>query len=70
MEFFVFLNLLQWPILLKVANDGLRENQKLGQHRGPCHKLAILDDKPHVLLSAGEDGIVFSHDIRKPKSNK
>lgn len=57
-------------VLLKVANDGLRENQKLGQHRGSCHKLAVFEDKPHTLLTAGEDGIVFNFDIRKPKPNR
>lgn len=55
---------------MQVANDGLRENQKLGQHRGSCHKLAVFEDKPHTLLTAGEDGIVFNFDIRKPKPNR
>ncbi|ENN80678.1 hypothetical protein YQE_02903, partial [Dendroctonus ponderosae] len=50
---------------LQIGNDGLRDSRKLGQHRGPCHKLSVLRDQPQVLLSAGEDGIVFSYDVRK-----
>ncbi|XP_066252842.1 DDB1- and CUL4-associated factor 8 isoform X1 [Euwallacea similis] len=55
---------------LQIGNEGIRENQKLGQHRGPCHKLSTLKDQPPIVLSAGEDGIVFNHDIRKFKPER
>ncbi|CAG9761965.1 unnamed protein product [Ceutorhynchus assimilis] len=49
---------------VQVANDGVREGRKLGKHGGPCHKLSVLKDQPHTILSAGEDGVVFNHDLR------
>ncbi|KAL1509191.1 hypothetical protein ABEB36_003965 [Hypothenemus hampei] len=55
---------------MQIKNEGLREARKLGQHRGPCHKLAVLKDQPQIILSAGEDGIVFNHDIRRPKAER
>lgn len=48
----------------------MRDNRKLGCHRGPCHKIAVLTEQPHVILSAGEDGYVFSHDVRKNKQER
>lgn len=44
--------------------EGLRSTRKLGCHRGPCHKLALPADQPHIIISAGEDGLVFRHDVR------
>ncbi|XP_056639833.1 DDB1- and CUL4-associated factor 8-like [Diorhabda sublineata] len=52
------------------CEQGVRDNRKLGSHRGPCHKIAVLGDQPHVVLSAGEDGLVFSHDVRKNKQER
>lgn len=52
------------------AQEGLRSSRKLGSHRGPCHKLAVLNDQPNVVLSAGEDGLVLNHDLRASKSEK
>ncbi|CAH1114287.1 unnamed protein product [Psylliodes chrysocephalus] len=52
------------------AEEGVRDNRKLGCHRGPCHKIAVLTEQPHVILSAGEDGYVFSHDVRKNKQER
>ncbi|KAJ8919538.1 hypothetical protein NQ315_002159 [Exocentrus adspersus] len=49
---------------------GVRDNRKLGSHRGPCHKLSVLPEQPHVVLSAGEDGLVLSHDVRKNKPER
>ncbi|XP_022907186.2 DDB1- and CUL4-associated factor 8 isoform X1 [Onthophagus taurus] len=50
--------------------EGLRSTRKLGSHRGPCHKLAVLKDQPQIVLSAGEDGIIFRHDIRNSKPDR
>ncbi|XP_050513736.1 DDB1- and CUL4-associated factor 8 [Diabrotica virgifera virgifera] len=50
--------------------EGLRENRKLGCHRGPCHKISVIAEQPHIVLSAGEDGIVYSHDVRKSKQER
>lgn len=52
------------------AQEGLRSSRKLGSHRGPCHKLAVLKDQPQVILSAGEDGIIFRHDLRNSKPER
>lgn len=50
--------------------EGIRDNRKLGSHRGPCHKIAVLPEQPHIILSAGEDGLVLSHDVRKNKPER
>lgn len=50
--------------------EGLRENRKLGCHKAPCHKLVVLPEQPHVILSAGEDAVVLSHDVRKSLAEK
>ncbi|KAL3314967.1 DDB1- and CUL4-associated factor 8 [Cichlidogyrus casuarinus] len=36
----------------------------LAGHKRPCHKLNTLRDTPNVVLSAGEDGVVYSIDLR------
>eukprot|EP00092_Neocalanus_flemingeri_P021046 GFUD01022802.1.p1 GENE.GFUD01022802.1~~GFUD01022802.1.p1 ORF type:complete len:718 (+),score=262.64 GFUD01022802.1:55-2208(+) len=48
----------------------LRSTKKLGQHKGPAHKMSLLPDCPYVVLSAGEDGQVLSVDIREQKPDK
>lgn len=44
--------------------------RQLAQHRRPTHKLATHPETPHVFLSAGEDALVLSHDVRLNKPNK
>ncbi|KAK9870876.1 hypothetical protein WA026_009834 [Henosepilachna vigintioctopunctata] len=57
--------------LARLSKEGaVRENRKLGIHSASCHKLAVLPDQPHIILSAGEDGVVLSHDIRKTKPDQ
>ncbi|CAH2004622.1 unnamed protein product [Acanthoscelides obtectus] len=53
--------------LAQINNEGVRDNRKLGSHKGACHKLAVMVDQPHIILSAGEDGDVLRHDVRKNK---
>ncbi|KAL3266469.1 hypothetical protein HHI36_010639 [Cryptolaemus montrouzieri] len=56
--------------IARLSNEGgVRENRKLGCHKAACHKLTVLPDQPQIILSAGEDGVVLSHDIRKTKSD-
>ncbi|XP_015834612.2 DDB1- and CUL4-associated factor 8 isoform X2 [Tribolium castaneum] len=50
--------------------EGVRNARLLGSHKGPCHKLIVLPEQPHIILSAGEDGAVLNHDVRDPKSTK
>ncbi|CAM9196397.1 unnamed protein product, partial [Lampetra fluviatilis] len=38
--------------------------RRLAQHRGAAHKLSLEDSSPCVFLSAGEDAVVFSFDLR------
>lgn len=45
-------------------------SRKLAQHRGPAHKLSVSPDNPHVILSCGEDGVVFNIDIREEKPER
>ena len=42
------------------VTGSLRSTKKLAQHRGPAHKMTLLPDSPYIVLSAGEDGQVFS----------
>ncbi|KAG8226839.1 hypothetical protein J437_LFUL007080 [Ladona fulva] len=57
--------------LAELSSTGLcRATRRLAQHRGPAHKLALQPDAPHVFLSAGEDAIVYSLDVREPKPEK
>jgi len=41
--------------------------RKLVNHRGPVHKLSTSLDNPQIILSVGEDGAIFSTDIREDK---
>jgi len=52
------------------VTGALRSTKKLGQHKGPAHKMSLLPDCPFVVLSAGEDGQVLSVDIREQKPDK
>ena len=52
------------------VTGSLRSTKKLGQHKGPAHKMSLLPDCPYVILSAGEDGQVLSVDIREQKPDK
>lgn len=45
-------------------------SRKLAQHRGPAHKLSLSPENPNVVLSCGEDSVVFSIDIREDKPSK
>lgn len=39
------------------------------EHRGPAHKLSLLSPfTPHTFLSGGEDGVVYSVDVREQKA--
>ncbi|KAK4004382.1 DDB1- and CUL4-associated factor 8 isoform X1 [Daphnia magna] len=51
-------------------SGSFHSTRRLGLHRGPAHKLALLPDTPHVFLTAGEDGVVFEVDVRQSKPNK
>lgn len=45
-------------------------SRKLAQHKGPAHKLAVHPENPQVILSVGEDSVVYSIDIREDKPQK
>ncbi|KAI5711331.1 hypothetical protein M8J75_016161 [Diaphorina citri] len=45
-----------------------RTTQLIAQHKRSAHKLSVMRDSPHVLLSVGEDGRVLSVDIRESAS--
>jgi len=48
----------------------LRSTSKLAQHKGPAHKMTLVQDTDYQILSAGEDGQVISVDIREQSSDK
>jgi len=57
--------------LAELSTSGsFRSTRKLAQHKAPAHKMSLLPDNPYVVLSAGEDGQVFSIDIRENKPCK
>lgn len=51
-------------------SGAFHSTRRLGLHRGPAHKLALLPDTPHVFLTAGEDAAVLEVDVRQSKPNK
>lgn len=52
------------------VTGALRSTRKLAQHKGPAHKMSLIPESPHCVLSAGEDGQVFMMDIREQKPDK
>ncbi|XP_017302975.2 uncharacterized protein LOC103517518 [Diaphorina citri] len=52
----------------KVGGASGRTTQLIAQHKRSAHKLSVMRDSPHVLLSVGEDGRVLSVDIRESAS--
>ncbi|XP_026465744.1 DDB1- and CUL4-associated factor 8-like isoform X2 [Ctenocephalides felis] len=48
----------------------LISSRHLCQHRGMVNKISLVSDQPHIILSAGDDGVVISTDIRDPVPNK
>uniref|UniRef100_A0A6M2DXT1 Putative wd40 domain protein n=1 Tax=Xenopsylla cheopis TaxID=163159 RepID=A0A6M2DXT1_XENCH len=55
--------------ILSPAGD-LVSSRHLCQHRGMVNKISLVSDQPHIILSAGDDGVVISTDIRDPVPNK
>jgi WD repeat-containing protein 42A len=51
------------------SSGGVAASRKLAQHRGPVHKLSVGLDNPQVVLSCGEDGVVYNIDIREEKAH-
>lgn len=45
-------------------------SRKLAQHKGPAHKLSVHPECPHVILSCGDDSVVYSIDIREEKPQR
>ena len=52
--------------LADIASDGSARHgtRKLAAHKGSAHKLSVLADSSHALLSCGEDAAVKSIDLR------
>ncbi|OON19389.1 WD domain, G-beta repeat protein [Opisthorchis viverrini] len=57
--------------LAELASDGslVGSPRLLVAHNRSCHKLALPHGEPHIVLSAGADGQVFSIDVRTPKAD-
>lgn len=57
--------------LAELSSTGVcNATRKLAKHHGPAHKLATLPTSPHVVLSAGEDAVVLSIDIREEQPSR
>lgn len=55
-------------IRMSVLNQcGLRSTSLIVRHERAVHKIALQPQMSNTFLSAGEDGIVYSVDIREPK---
>lgn len=52
------------------SNGVCKGSRLLAQRKRPINNLAIHPDTPHVFLSAGEDALVLSHDVRTSKANR
>lgn len=46
---------------------GLHSTGLIVKHERTVHKIALQPQMPNTFLSAGEDGIVYSIDVREPK---
>lgn len=46
---------------------GLHSTSLIVKHDKSVHKIALQPQMPNTFLSAGEDGIVYSIDVREPK---
>ncbi|TPP66283.1 WD repeat-containing protein 42A [Fasciola gigantica] len=57
--------------LAQLASDGslVGATRLLVSHQRACHKLALPQGEPHIVLSAGADGQVFSIDLRESKAH-
>uniref|UniRef100_G1Q446 Uncharacterized protein n=1 Tax=Myotis lucifugus TaxID=59463 RepID=G1Q446_MYOLU len=44
-----------------------RVSKRVAQHRGACHKVALVPDSPVRFLTAGEDAVVFGIDLRQDR---
>ncbi|XP_069491531.1 DDB1- and CUL4-associated factor 8 isoform X1 [Ambystoma mexicanum] len=49
------------------ATQCCKNTKRVAQHKGACHKLALEPDSPCTFLSAGEDSVVFSIDLRQDR---
>lgn len=49
------------------ATQCCRGTKRVAQHKGASHKLALEPDSPCTFLSAGEDAVVFTIDLRQDR---
>uniref|UniRef100_A0A8D8R600 DDB1- and CUL4-associated factor 8 n=1 Tax=Cacopsylla melanoneura TaxID=428564 RepID=A0A8D8R600_9HEMI len=49
----------------QISGSGGRSTQLIAKHKRSAHKLSVMKDTPHVILSVGEDGRVLSVDVRE-----
>lgn len=52
------------------STGAVATSRKVASHRGPVHKIATNPETPHIALSCGEDGVVYSCDIREDKAQR
>jgi len=50
--------------LCEVSDAVVTSTRRLARHNGAVHKIALTPDRPNVVLSAGEDGLVKESDTR------
>lgn len=49
------------------ATECCKSTKRVAQHKGSAHKLALEPDSPCTFLSAGEDAVVFTIDLRQER---
>lgn len=52
------------------SSGGKPYSSTLYKHLGPVHRLAVGQNHPYDVISAGEEGIVISIDMRERKPNR
>ncbi|XP_034950582.1 DDB1- and CUL4-associated factor 8 [Chelonus insularis] len=52
---------------VRLLDTNTNEHRKLASHREEARRLAVHPNDPHTILSVGDDGKVFTIDIRDPK---
>lgn len=60
----------QVRLALQNSSGGYDCTEILAQHTRSCHKISLIQQEPHMVISAGADAQVFSIDVREKKPKR